>query len=71
MNRERAIGELPLPHAVALRLRDANADDETIAHALGIDPQGIPALLRIAEAKLSAELHRDVEQRGPVPPRSE
>lgn len=64
MDREHAIGELPLSHAVALRLRDAAADDKTIAKALGIDPEGIPALLRIAEAKLSAQLARGAE-RGP------
>jgi hypothetical protein len=63
VNREQAIGELPLSHAVALRLRDAEADDETIARALGIEPEGIPGLLRVAEAKLSAELERGAAER--------
>jgi hypothetical protein len=58
VNRERAIAELPLAHAVALRLRDAAADERTIARALGIEPEGVAGLLRIADAKLSAELAR-------------
>jgi len=46
-------------HAVALRLRAVGADDLAIAAALGIDAAGVPALLEVAEAKLSAELARD------------
>lgn len=57
------MAELPLSHAVALRLRDAAADDETIARALAIEREGVPALLRIAEAKLSAELAREDPRR--------
>lgn len=59
MDRKQAIAELPFAHAVALRLRDAAADDDTIAKALGIEPEGVPGLLRIADAKLSTELVRD------------
>jgi len=59
MDRDRALAELPLAYAVALRLRAAGADDQDIATALGIDPAGVPALLEVAEAKLSAELARD------------
>jgi hypothetical protein len=65
VDREQAISELHLSHAVALRLRDAEADDKTIARALGIDPEGIPGLLRIAEAKLSARLARAAERDPP------
>jgi len=59
MDRDRALAELPLAYAVALRLRAAGADDRAIAAALGIDPVGVPSLLEVAEAKLSAELARD------------
>ena len=59
MDRDRALAELPVAYAVALRLRAAGADDQAIAAALGIDAAGVPALLEVAEAKLSAELARD------------
>jgi hypothetical protein len=59
MDRDQALAELPMAHAVALRLRAAGADDQTIATALGIDAAGVPALLEVAEAKMSAELARD------------
>jgi hypothetical protein len=58
MDRARAIAELPMAYAVALRLRDAAADQETIARALDIDPEGVPGVLRIGEAKLAALLDR-------------
>ncbi|MGH3199626.1 MAG: hypothetical protein ACRDNT_27730 [Streptosporangiaceae bacterium] len=58
MDRDRALSELTVPHAVALRLRAGGADDETIARALGIEPEGVPGLLKVAEAKLEAELGR-------------
>ncbi len=56
MDRAQAIAELPMPYAVALRLRDAAADQVTIARALGIEPDGVPGVLRLGEAKLSALL---------------
>jgi hypothetical protein len=59
VDRDRALAELTVAHAVALRLRAAGADDEAIAAALGIDVAGVPALLEVAEAKLRAELARD------------
>jgi hypothetical protein len=62
VDRDRALAELPVAHAVALRLRAAGADEGVIAAALGIDPAGVPALLEVAEAKLAAELSRG---RGP------
>jgi hypothetical protein len=37
---------------VALRLRDAGADDTRIAAALDIEPAGVGRLLEVAEAKL-------------------
>jgi hypothetical protein len=44
--------QLPEAHALALRLRDAGADDELIAVCLQIEPEGVGPLLRIAAAKL-------------------
>jgi len=48
-----AIGELPVLHAVAIRLRDAGVDHRLIAVALAISQEDVPTLLEIAEAKLS------------------
>ena len=59
MEREAAIAELPTAHAVAIRLRDNGADDETLAAALGIDAGEVPPLVTIAEAKLEALLVED------------
>jgi hypothetical protein len=59
MDREGALPRLSLAHAVALRLHAADADDQTIAIALGIDAAGVPALIRVAEAKLRVEQDRD------------
>jgi CubicO group peptidase (beta-lactamase class C family) len=47
-----ALGQIPWAHAVALRLRDAGASHALIAHALGLAPESVPALLAVAEAKL-------------------
>lgn len=49
-----AIGRLPTPYAVALRLRESGEPDEVIAEALGIDLMALPALMELAEAKLAA-----------------
>jgi len=46
--------QLPETHAAALRLRGRGFDDEAIADALAIPPQGIPELLRVADHKLAA-----------------
>jgi hypothetical protein len=43
---------LPLPLAVALRLRDAGASTALIAAALAIDHDGVGPLLEIAQSKL-------------------
>jgi hypothetical protein len=45
------IGRLPEAYAVALRLHERGRDD-AIAERLGIDPQSVAPLLRVAEAKL-------------------
>jgi catechol 2,3-dioxygenase-like lactoylglutathione lyase family enzyme len=48
----RGLDQLPFALAVALRLRDAGVGDALIAHALAIEPEGVSALLKVAEAKL-------------------
>jgi len=53
MEREALIQQLSEGFAVALRLRDAGASDETIAVALGTPVESVQATLRIAEAKLA------------------
>jgi hypothetical protein len=45
------IGRLPEAYAIALRLHERGRD-EAIAEQLGIAPQSVAALLRVAEAKL-------------------
>jgi len=52
MNRLALTRGLPLMLGVALRLRDAGADDTCIAAALDIEPAGVRPLLEVAEAKL-------------------
>lgn len=51
MERAELLGRLPHAHAVALRLRDAGADDAVIAVALAIEPESVPSLLAVAAAK--------------------
>lgn len=53
MDRSRALHELPATDAVALRLRDGGFGDHVIAVAVDTEDVQVPALLRIAEAKLA------------------
>ena len=62
MDREAALDRLPQAYAIALRLHAENRDD-VIAECLGIAPEGIAPLLRLAEAKL-ARLLADVGPRS-------
>ncbi len=66
MDCEWALGELSTAHAVALRRADAGAEE--IATALGIPPDGVPVLLALAEAKLSAVLAEGSADRHRVRP---
>ncbi|MDN5744065.1 MAG: hypothetical protein L0H31_02965 [Nocardioidaceae bacterium] len=52
MDRDRLIDELPASLAVALRLRDAGHDDQTIADALGVPVESVQVSLRVAQLKL-------------------
>ena len=56
MERDEAIGHLPIPYAVALRLREAGVTEAQLAIGLAIEPEAVPTLLRIAELKLSQVL---------------
>jgi hypothetical protein len=58
MDREQAIGRLPEAYAVALRLHAAGVSEAQLAAGFDIEPQSVPGLLKIAEAKL-AELADD------------
>jgi DNA-directed RNA polymerase specialized sigma24 family protein len=50
----RALERLPATHAEALRLREHGETDEAIAVHLGIEPEAVAPLVRVAEAKLAA-----------------
>lgn len=55
MDDEALISELPPMMAVALRLRSAGYDDDVIAVATAVPPQGVEALVELAEAKLARQ----------------
>jgi DNA-directed RNA polymerase specialized sigma24 family protein len=61
MDRDAALQELPQSYAVALRLRDRGIPEPEIAEIVGISPEGLPAHLRLAEAKLARLLAADQE----------
>ena len=46
------LDELPNAYRIALRLKALGADDYLIADCLGIDPDGVTALLDIGTGKL-------------------
>lgn len=54
MDRKRARAELPEAYAAALRLRACGVPAPQIAAQLGLEPEAVPPLLRLAEAKLAA-----------------
>ncbi|HEX2284549.1 MAG TPA: hypothetical protein VHI10_06935 [Mycobacterium sp.] len=51
--RRDALNRLPLPYSTALRLREAGIPDELIAECVGVEPEAMETLLRIAQAKLA------------------
>ena len=52
--REQAVRRLPLPYSLALRLRDAEVAAELVCEYVNVGQTSLPALYRIAEAKLAA-----------------
>ena len=69
MDRAEAVRLLPEAYARALTLRAHGHDDARIAAALGIVPEAIGPLLRLAEAKLQRLLddQPEVDDRLAVP----
>ena len=58
--RELALRNLPLPYSLALRLRDAGVAPEIICDYVGVEPEALPGVFRMAEAKLAAHDRTDV-----------
>jgi hypothetical protein len=54
-----ALERLPAAYAEALRLREHGEADEAIAAQLGIEPEAVAPLVRVAEAKLAALIDPD------------
>jgi hypothetical protein len=52
--RETQLRRLPAPYSLALQLRDAGVDETLICRYLLVEPEALPTLLRLAEAKLAA-----------------
>jgi hypothetical protein len=52
MDRDALIRRLSLALAIGLRLHEAGAADALIAVGLGIEPEGVPPMLELAQAKL-------------------
>ena len=52
--REVRLQRLPARYSLALRLRDAGVNDAVICTYLEIEPEGLPTLLALAEAKYAA-----------------
>ncbi len=53
MDRDEAISRLPEGYAVALRLHEAGVTDAQLAAGFDIEPQSVPNVLKIAQAKLA------------------
>ena len=52
MDRDKALAKLPTAYAEAIRLREQGIDDASIASFLGLEPEAMDSLFRLAEAKL-------------------
>jgi DNA-directed RNA polymerase specialized sigma24 family protein len=48
-----AFDQLPEVYAAALRMRDERCTDADIAERLGLEREGVPTLLLLAQAKLA------------------
>jgi DNA-directed RNA polymerase specialized sigma24 family protein len=47
-----AVDQLPALYARALRLRDAGLPDDDIAERIGVHPEAMDTVFRVAQAKL-------------------
>ncbi len=54
---EDALADLPVAYAVALRLSDAGVSKDVIAQAIGVEPEAVDPLLRLARAKLAEQVN--------------
>lgn len=54
--RTAALNRLPVQYAIALRLRDVGMPDHVIAACIGVEVEGLPMVMRVAEAKLAAAM---------------
>ena len=52
VDRDKALAKLPTAYAEAIRLREQGIDDASIASFLGLEPEAMDSLFRLAEAKL-------------------
>jgi hypothetical protein len=68
VEREHALSQLPVAYAVAIRLSERGADDQTIAEALGIPVVSLPALLKVGTAKLAQIVRDQRDDDGPPSP---
>ena len=55
----RALARLPATYADALRLRARGLDEPAIATELGLEPQAVGPLVRVATAKLATLLENE------------
>lgn len=60
VDRSSAVRQLPVLHAVAIRLRDEGLGDRVIAVALELEDDQVPTLLQIADSKLAHLMALDV-----------
>jgi hypothetical protein len=51
-----AMSELPEAHAAVLRMHQAGTSEAEMVKALGIEPEALAPLLRVAQAKLASLL---------------
>jgi len=62
---EARLRRLPDPYSLALRLREAGVVDGVICTYLHVEPEALPTLLEIADAKLAAAMSTDLrDDRG-------
>ena len=61
VDRATALSKLPQAYEDALRLRDQGLGETALAAALGMEPEAVANLVRLAEAKLSRLLQQAEE----------
>jgi len=59
MDRASAIAKLPGDYTLLILLREIGAPDDLIADRLAVDVDDLPAMIQIAQAKLTALLGQD------------